>query len=161
MSIKKMVAARNVIAVAACALGLTIAGVTSASAATRPVIPQAATGGGCIDYLPVDIPATVDIGSCVSENQNKNIASDAHFTYFGGAFSLVSCQFTISIRDDTIPTTVARQTFNNCDFDPGVVLHAALPSHHYHTYVWALLKLSNGQTYLSGDVYNSKEQVAG
>jgi hypothetical protein len=54
-----------------------------------------------------------------------------------------------------------RQTFNNCNFDRGVVLHAEVSGHHYHTYVWVLLKPSNGQTYLSGDVFNSLEQIAG
>jgi hypothetical protein len=136
-------------------------GAHSTEAATRLAGPRAASGGDCIDYEPIDISAIMDIASCVSENRSKNIASDAHFSYLGGPFSLVSCRFTISVRDDSIPTTVARQTFNNCNFDPGVVTHAAVAGHHYHTYLWVLLTLSNGQTYLSGDVFNSPEQIAG
>jgi hypothetical protein len=131
------------------------------SATTRPGAPQSASGGGCTDSLPIDIDAEVDIASCISENSSRNIASDAHFTYLGGPWSLVSCKFTISIRDDSIPTTVARQTFYDCNYDPGVVYHSAVPGHHYHTYIWALLTLSNGQTYLGGDVFNSPEQIAG
>lgn len=161
MFITRMLTARSVIGVAICAVGIMFAGVAPASAATAPAVPRGASGGGCTNYLPIDIPATVNIGSCISENGSRNIASDAHFSYFGGPFSLVSCQFTISVRDDSIPTTVARQTFNNCNFDPGVVFHAAVSGHHYHTYLWILLKLSNGQTYLSGDVFNSPEQIAG
>jgi len=161
MSIRRMLAARYVIGAVACAMGIMLTGMAPASAATRPAVLQSASGGGCTDYLPLDIPAEVDIASCISENGSRNIASDAHFSYLGGPYSLVSCQFTISVRDDSIPTTVARKTFNDCNYDPGVVYHAAISGHHYHTYLWVLLKLSNGKTYLSGDVFNSPEQIAG
>ena len=112
----------------------------------------------------MDIPAQVNISSCISENRNKDIASDGYITYFGGNYSLDSCQVTISVRDDTWGTTVARQTLYGCGATGGYfgpVYHAAVSGHHYHTYLWVVLTLSDGNSYLNSDVYPSWEEIAG
>jgi hypothetical protein len=129
----------------------------SANAANRA--PLAASGGGCRPYGNPDVDV-VQIQSCVTENSSYNIVSDVHLQTRSGPYRLAECSFTISVRDDTLKTTVARQSFLSCGTTPGSVSHPAVTGHHYHTYVQATFTYAIGVVTHDPIIYNSPEQIA-
>ena len=160
--------ALTAVVLTACFTGISVSGAPAFAGAS---------GGGCtnpgvlyFNGLNWDAEEQIYLKACISENSSHEIVAGAQIglTFLTEQHRyIVHCWYTINIRDDSVPTTVAKYTANGCGYistgHPLTLKVNARPGHHYHTYLWAKYQLNDGSIldFQSRPCVNSPEQIAG